>query len=139
MAVCVLYFAPSLRTEPLPLLGLTWLELLAFLAFWALNVAVALKGAELIKKIEVVSAPVLCAVALALFIWSWVAVGDVWTVLEATNTLAKQDKGGRPFAASFASAVTAVIGIWATLALNIADFSRFARNQRAQVPASFAC
>ena len=103
-------------------------EVLGFFIFWAANITVVIRGSESIKHLEAWAAPLLLAVAIGLIIW---AVPKI-SISEVLATPAT-----RPATASiwsyFFAALTAMVGFWATLSLNIPDFSRFARSQRAQV------
>ena len=103
-------------------------EVLGFFIFWAANITVVLRGAESIKLLEALAAPLLLAVAIGLIIW---AVPKI-SLPEVLATPAN-----RPDTASFwgyfFAALTAMVGFWATLSLNIPDFSRYARSQRSQV------
>jgi NCS1 family nucleobase:cation symporter-1 len=103
-------------------------EVLGFFIFWAANITVVIRGAESIKVLEALAAPLLLAVAIGLIFW---AVPKI-SLTEVLATPAT-----RPDSASFwgyfFAALTAMVGFWATLSLNIPDFSRYARSQRSQV------
>ncbi|KAI8463412.1 MAG: permease for cytosine/purines, uracil, thiamine, allantoin-domain-containing protein [Monoraphidium minutum] len=114
---------------PLPGLGISGPELACFGFFWAVQVAIITRGIASIKAIEKYSAPVLVALALALLAWALTAAGGPGPMLSAPSRLA----GPGAFARAFVPAVTAQVGYWATLALNIPDFSRYATSQRAQL------
>jgi NCS1 family nucleobase:cation symporter-1 len=100
----------------------------AFGAFWLLNVGIAMRGPQAIGKLAAVAAPTLAVAALALFAWGMSAAGGVGPMLAAPATL----HGGAFWAAFFPSTI-GVIAFWATLALNIPDYSRYAVSQRAQL------
>jgi NCS1 family nucleobase:cation symporter-1 len=70
----------------------------------------------------------LLAVAVGLVFW---AVPKV-SITEVLSTPATRP-AGEPFYGYFFPALTAMVGFWATLSLNIPDFSRYARSQRSQV------
>ena len=103
-------------------------EVLGFFLFWIANVAVVIRGSEAIKRLEALAAPMLLAVALGLLFWAMPKV-DVPELLATPPTRPE----GAPFFGYFMAALTAMVGFWATLSLNIPDFSRFARSQRSQV------
>lgn len=103
-------------------------EVLGFFIFWALNVGVVLKGAESIKWLETLSAPLLLAVGLGLMMWASDKVS--YSELLATPASRPEDAG---FASYFFAGLTAMVGFWATLSLNIPDFSRYAKSQKDQV------
>jgi NCS1 family nucleobase:cation symporter-1 len=104
-------------------------EVLGFFIFWIANIAVVIRGAESIKWLEALAAPLLLLVAIGLLIW---AVPKV-SMTELLSQPATGRPADAPFFPYFMAAVTAMVGFWATLSLNIPDFSRYARTQRAQV------
>jgi NCS1 family nucleobase:cation symporter-1 len=112
--------------EALPVLGINGLELVCFLVFWALNVFFIWKGMESIKWLETASAPFLLIGGTALLAWSWSTHG-------AGEILGRAGLQGAAFWNAFWPFLTAMVGFWATLALNIPDFSRYCRTQRDQI------
>ena len=98
-----------------------------FLIFWVINFYFVWYGTESIKWLETLSAPLLIVAGLALLWWAAAKVGGMGAMLAGSETL-RGDKH-----ASFIPWVTAMVGFWATLALNIPDFSRFARSQKDQI------
>ena len=105
----------------------TWL---AFLLFWAIQVAIILKGVEGIKYLETWSAPLLLGGGLVLLIWAAWRAGGLGRVLTESAALQKQQN---EFWKIFPGALTASVGYWATLSLNIPDFTRYARSQKSQM------
>jgi NCS1 family nucleobase:cation symporter-1 len=103
-------------------------EVLGFFIFWVLNIAVVIRGAESIKHLETLAAPLLLLVAIGLIVWAMPKV----TMSEVLAVPANRPEDAS-FAKYFMSALTAMVGFWATLSLNIPDFSRYARSQRSQV------
>jgi NCS1 family nucleobase:cation symporter-1 len=103
----------------------TWV---AFGVFWLLNVGIAMRGPQAIGKLAALAAPTLAVAAIALFVWGASAVNGVGNMLTAPGTL----HGGLFWAAFFPS-VIGVVSFWATLALNIPDYSRYAISQRDQL------
>lgn len=103
-------------------------EVLGFFIFWVLNITVVIRGSESIKLLETLAAPLLLIVAIGLVVWALpkVTMSEILAV-----------PANRPEDASlvgyFMAALTAMVGFWATLSLNIPDFSRFARSQRSQI------
>jgi len=102
----------------------------AFLIFWGLEVAIILKGIEGIKYLETWSAPLLLAGGAALLWWAAERAGGLGRVLAESSAL--QQRHGK-FWDIFPGALTASVGYWATLSLNIPDFTRYARSQRSQM------
>ncbi|MGI6766790.1 MAG: NCS1 family nucleobase:cation symporter-1 [Lentihominibacter sp.] len=95
---------------------------------------VAYNGMEKIKLIQSLGGPVLIIVMLALLLWSYSLVhGQIgfWEVMNmpSDNKLI-QTYGGWSYV--FLSGLMGNIAFWATMALNIPDFSRYARSQKDQ-------
>lgn len=111
-------------------LGISVQEYLCFLLFWFIQLGILLKGLEGIRILEKYSAPLLIGMSCALLWWAWYAAGGFGPMLSAPSQLAT---GSKAFWKVFIPAVTANVGFWATLSLNIPDFSRYAKSQRAQV------
>ena len=100
-------------------------QFVCFLAFWALHLYFIWKGPESIRKLEVVAAPLMIAASIALVVWAFVKVSPE----QIFSLPAKVVEGGPKTWA----ALTGLVGFWATLALNIPDFTRFAKSQGDQV------
>ncbi len=102
---------------------------ISFLAFWGMNVAFIVKGTDSIRMLEAVSAPFLIAVGVGLLAWA-VKTGGGWgPILDEPGRL--RDFGS--FWKVFVPSLTGMVGFWATLSLNIPDFTRYAKSQRAQI------
>jgi nucleobase:cation symporter-1, NCS1 family len=102
---------------------------IAFAAFWLLQVAVIVRGIDGVKVVARWSSPLLLAGGLLLLWWAIRNVGDLGRLLDESERLQVSQT---PFWRLFPAALTANIGYWATLSLNIPDFSRYARSQRSQ-------
>src|SRR5499427_7929850 len=100
-----------------------------FALFWLLNVLVILRGIETIRFLQGVSAPFLLLIGLALLLWARSKAGGFGPML---STPSKFQKFGE-FFHFFVSSLTGVVGFWATVSLNIPDFTRYARSQRDQM------
>jgi NCS1 family nucleobase:cation symporter-1 len=107
--------------------GLKTGELLCFLIFWAINVAIVLRGIESIKVLESWGSPFLLLVGISLFVWACAKAGGIGPMLR--NPEGQTAAAG----AVFGSGLTAAVAFWGTMALSIPDFSRFAKSQRDQV------
>lgn len=105
----------------------TWLS---FFLFWIIQVVIILKGIEGIKYLESWSAPLLLVGGLILLIWASNAAGGLGHVLSHSSAL---QKTSGTFWSVFPGALTASVGYWATLSLNIPDFTRYAKSQRSQM------
>lgn len=105
----------------------TWLS---FLLFWVIQVVIILKGIEGIKYLESWTAPLLLIGGGVLLVWAASAAGGLGKVLSGVTVLQKQQAD---FWTIFPGALTASVGYWATLSLNIPDFTRYAKSQRSQL------
>src|SRR5687768_2477026 len=103
---------------------------IAFGVFWLIQVAIILKGTEGIKVLESWSAPLLLAGGAILLWWAIRNGGGLGNILDESQRL---QKGSANFWALFPAALTANVGYWATLSLNIPDFTRYAKSQKSQV------
>ncbi len=100
-----------------------------FLAFWLLNVLVIVRGIETIRFLQGISAPFLLLIGLALLFWARQKAGGFGPMLSAPSKF--QSFG--EFFRFFVPSLTGVVGFWATVSLNIPDFTRYARSQRDQM------
>jgi nucleobase:cation symporter-1, NCS1 family len=103
---------------------------ISFGIFWLIQVFIILKGTEGIKVLESWSAPLLLLGGLALLVWAIRNGGGLGEILRGSVRL---QQGSTPFWTLFPAALTANVGYWATLSLNIPDFTRYAKSQRSQV------
>lgn len=121
-------FDPSAKVL-LPVLGISSGELLCFLLFWLVNVYFIWRGMDSIKWLEAWSAPFLLLVGGILLVWAVSAAKGFGPIFAQPATF----KTSAEFWPVFGAGVTAMVGYWATLSLNIPDFSRYARSQRDQI------
>ncbi len=100
-----------------------------FFAFWALNMYVIWRGIETIKFLEGIGAPFMLAVGLLLLFWITGKAGGFGPVLNTPSRFQTTAE----FMHFFIPSLTGMVGFWATVALNIPDFTRYAKSQRAQM------
>ena len=103
-------------------------EVIGFFIFWVANITVVIRGSESIKHLETLAAPLLLIVAFGLMFWALPKI----SISEVLSVPATRPEGA-PLFGYFMAGLTAMVGFWATLSLNIPDFSRFAKSQRAQI------
>ena len=123
---------PSLETLPqiFPAsFGLQTGPAITFIVFWLLNMYVVFLGVESIKKLLVFKAFFLPAAALALLFWAISAGHGLGPILHQTSKFGTT----KEFFHFFFPALTGMVGFWATLSLNIPDFTRYAKSQKAQI------
>ena len=97
-------------------------QFVCFLAFWALHIYFIWNGLESIRKLEVIAAPLMILASVALVVWAFMNVSPS----QIFNLPAKVVEAGP----NTWGALTGLVGFWATLALNIPDFTRFAKSQK---------
>jgi len=110
-------------------------EWLCYAAFWSLNILIVYRGMELLRRIENWAAPYVLLMTTLLLVW----------ILRRASALSGEaglgsivSSPGRfptlgTFLPVFLPSVTAMVGFWATLSLNMPDFTRFGRSQREQM------
>jgi nucleobase:cation symporter-1, NCS1 family len=113
-------------------LGINIAQLGCFLLFWAINVLVIWKGVETIRFLLNIKAPLLIALGLLLLRWAYLKANGFGPMFETDASPSDSGNKAGKFWVIFFPALTANIGFWATLSLNIPDFSRYARSQRDQ-------
>ena len=102
---------------------------ICFLLFWLINLAVILMGIESIRILQGISAPILLAVGVLLLAWAYHKAGGFGPMLAAPSRF----RNFADFLKFLIPALNGTVGFWATVSLNIPDFTRFARNQREQI------
>lgn len=106
-----------------------WGPAIGFLLFWGMNVYFIVKGTESIKWLEALAAPFLILVGLALLGWAYLRIGSFGPMFSQPSKF--QTLG--EFWHFFIPSLTGMVGFWATLSLNIPDFTRYAKSQRSQI------
>ena len=102
---------------------------IGFLIFWALNVYFIVRGIDSIKWLEAFGAPFLLLVGLGLLIWAYINANGFGPILSQPSTF----NSVSDFWKFFIPSLTGMVGFWATLSLNIPDFTRFAKSQKSQM------
>jgi NCS1 family nucleobase:cation symporter-1 len=113
--------APSIASAPVSV----WL---CFLGFWLLNMFVVWHGVESIRRLQAFGAPFMFVMAAAMLIWVRMKAGSFGEMLSTPSHFHSTGE----FLPVFVPSLTAMVGYWATLALNIPDFTRYSKSQRAQ-------
>lgn len=106
-----------------------WGPAIGFLVFWGMNVYFIIKGTESIKWLEAYAAPFLLLMGLGLLAWAYTTIGSFGPMFTQPS---KFQTAGE-FWKFFMPSLTGMVGFWATLSLNIPDFTRYARSQRSQI------
>lgn len=111
--------------------GINIIQFFCFLSFCSLQMLIIHYGMNSIKKLMSFAAPLLILVGIALALWAWSQVGSLNTILAASYKLRANNTSS--IWRIFWPGLTGVVGYWATLALNIPDFTRFAHSQKDQM------
>jgi nucleobase:cation symporter-1, NCS1 family len=119
--------------DKLPVLGITFSQLACFLAFWAIQFYYVIHGIESIRKLETYTAPIKIVICFVLLWWAYDKAGGFGPIIDQPSQFVAGGKKEGQFAAVFWPSLTAMVGFWATLALNIPDFTRFSRSQKDQL------
>jgi NCS1 family nucleobase:cation symporter-1 len=109
--------------------GLDLPSAITFLFFWAINIFIIFRGMNAVRIFENWAAPIVLVMAVVLLGWAMGEAGGLGTML----TQPSQFQTFGAFWKVFVPSLTAMIGFWATLSLNIPDFTRFGRGQREQM------
>ncbi|MBI2571815.1 MAG: NCS1 family nucleobase:cation symporter-1 [Candidatus Schekmanbacteria bacterium] len=128
-------FAPAGPSDLIPVLGLSLGQLACFLLFWAVNIAIIIAGIDTIKWLETFAAPFLLLIGVGLLWWGVSTAGGFGVVFSEQSLAQVRGNlaGEFSFWRAFWPNLTAMVAFWATLSLNIPDFTRYARSQRDQV------
>ncbi len=126
----ILHLTPAPATN---WLGITGGQFLCFLLFWSINMWVVWRGIDTIRWLLNIKAPLLIALGLLLLAWAYRTAGGFGPILSQPSQFEPGQPQAGKFFAYFFPALTGMIGFWATLSLNIPDFSRYAKSQRDQV------
>ena len=122
-----------LEGDKIPGLGINLGQLLCFLLFWGLQFYFVVHGIESIRKLETYTAPLKIVICFVLLGWAYNRAGGFGPILDQPSQFIEGGKKAGQFSAVFWPSLTARVGFWATLALNIPDFTRFAKSQRDQI------
>lgn len=117
----------------LPILGIDFAQTICFLLFWVMHLYFVRNGTESIRWLESIAAPVLLLMGLALLAWAYFTAGGFGEMLSAPSAFIEGGAKEGQFWSVFWPGLTAMVGFWATMALNIPDFTRFAKSQRDQM------
>ncbi|KAK8935914.1 hypothetical protein KSP39_PZI013034 [Platanthera zijinensis] len=104
------------------------LQFLSYIFFCSAQIAIIWPGMDSIRRLEKYSAPILILLTSSLLFWSCTASGGLGPIFALKSRLSPDE-----FWTVFFPALNANISFWATVALNIPDFSRYARSQRDQI------
>ncbi len=131
--ILAIYVPSWEQLSPIPRLDINAAQLVCFLAFWAVNMLVIYLGIDSIRMLLNIKAPLLIALGLALLVWAFREANGFGPMLAQRSQFEAEGPKAGQFWIFFFPALTGIIGFWATLSLNIPDFTRYATSQRAQI------
>jgi NCS1 family nucleobase:cation symporter-1 len=123
----------SFDGDKIPGLGINIAQLFCFLIFWAIQFWYIVHGMDSIRKLETYTAPLKIVICFVLLGWVYNKAGGFGPLIDKPSEFIEGGKKTGQFWNVFWPSLTAMVGFWATLALNIPDFTRFAKSQRDQV------
>jgi nucleobase:cation symporter-1, NCS1 family len=126
-------FIPSLGATAHNALGITLPQFACFMLFWGVNMFVIYKGIDSIRILLNIKAPLLIVLGLLLLAWAYRAAGGFGPILSQPSAFDPGQPQSGQFWSYFFPALTGMVGFWATLSLNIPDFSRYAHSQGDQI------
>ena len=109
--------------------GQHWTQWLSFAIFWAINIFIILRGMDAVRRFENWAAPFVLIVALGLLAWMVGKAGGFGPILSDAG---KVGWGSNFWFTLFPPSLMGMIAFWSTLSLNMPDFTRFGKSQRAQ-------
>jgi NCS1 family nucleobase:cation symporter-1 len=111
-----------------PIVGHSPTQWLSFMLFWGLNIYIIYRGMDLLRRVENWAAPFVLIMTALLLAWAiWKAHGLGYLLTQQSNFHSFAE-----FWPKFIISLTGMIGFWATLSLNMPDFTRFGHSQREQ-------
>ncbi len=128
-----IFIKADLRGSVLPFLDIGLGQLLAFLAFWGLQLMFVRKGLTTIRRLETWTAPLKIIACIALLTWAVNKAGGLGPIFSAPSAFVPGGAKEGQFWAVWLPTFTAMVGFWGALVLNVPDFTRFARSQRDQL------
>lgn len=130
--ICGVFFPSLLDPAAATMFGITGAQFACFMFFWVIHIVIIYRGIDSIRLLLQFKAPLLIALGLILLAWAYRAAGGFGPMLAKPSAFASGGEKSGQFMAFFVPSLTAMVGFWATLSLNIPDFSRYAKSQRAQ-------
>jgi nucleobase:cation symporter-1, NCS1 family len=113
-------------------IGIDLGQFASFMAFWVLHLFFVARGPESVRWIETITAPIKIIIVLALLAWAYIRANGFGELLHAPSQFVTGGNKEGLFWALFWPSFTAMVGYWSGLAMNIPDFTRFARSQKDQ-------
>ncbi|HSZ41081.1 MAG TPA: NCS1 family nucleobase:cation symporter-1 [Trebonia sp.] len=109
--------------------GYAWTMWLSFTLFWLVQMMLIWRGINALRRFENWAAPLVTVAFTVLLVYMLVRAGGIGPILHQNGSLG----WGGKFWPVFWPSLMAMIAYWATLSLNMPDFTRFGKGQRQQV------
>ncbi len=103
--------------------------MVCFYLFWILNIVIIWKGMDAVRWFEGWAAPAVLVVTLMLLFYMVNRADGLGAILSQPGKM----EDWPTFLSRLPIFLTAQIGFWATLSLNMPDFTRYAKDQKAQM------
>jgi nucleobase:cation symporter-1, NCS1 family len=126
-------YVPSWDALPAWFFGINIAQFVCFMFFWGINMLVIYKGINSIRILLDIKAPLLIILGLVLLWWAYRQAGGFGPILSQPSQFVSGGLKAGQFWEVFFPSLTGMIGFWATLSLNIPDFTRYSRSQREQM------
>ncbi len=126
-------YIPSWDALPVWIAGINIAQFGCFMFFWGINMLVIYRGIESIRFLLDIKAPLLIILGLALLFWAYQQAGGFGPMLSQPSQFIPGGIKEGQFWSVFFPSLTGMIGFWATLSLNIPDFTRYSKTQRSQM------
>jgi NCS1 family nucleobase:cation symporter-1 len=104
-------------------------RMIIFFEFLVVNVAIGAKGLQAIRSFIKIATPLVGISALSLFAWAISEGHGLAPILSHQGSLYKMED----FLEIFFPCLTVVISFWATVSLNVSDFTRYSASNKAQL------
>ncbi len=126
-------YIPEWDALPVWFAGINFPQFACFMFFWGINMLVIYKGIDSIRFLLDIKAPLLIILGLALLAWAYNEAGGFGPMLSQPSQFISGGIKEGQFWSIFFPSLTGMIGFWATLSLNIPDFTRYAKSQKDQI------
>lgn len=126
-------YIPEWDQLPIWMAGINFPQFACFMFFWGINMLVIYRGIDSIRFLLDIKAPLLILLGLALLAWAYIEAGGFGPMLSQPSQFVEGGVKEGKFWAVFFPSLTGMIGFWATLSLNIPDFTRYSKSQKEQM------
>ncbi|WP_338602283.1 cytosine permease [Sulfolobus tengchongensis] len=119
-------FYPAWQSLSSNVIGMSLHLAISVFIFWALNVMVLFRGMNEVKDFELIAGPLVLIILGGLLLYSFHLTNGIGPLFSIKGY-------EKATLSNVILAISAMAGFWATLVLNISDFTRFSRTQKDQL------